>query len=297
MLGVLLSWGYWFHGAPSLAEDKVVHEQEAVQIVVPAAPLAYGSFQVKVSGKSRFADWTEADHANCYELVQKVIQYWRHRGITDYFLYGKESDEAPFAWEIIPFSKGGCLKAKQFGVWRAITFGPSALSEEKRDKVASELQEEISAPFERVETVEKVSKDAFCNKQVIECQLVDDPQNGILLLHDYKPLKEWHFLAIPSKHRDTLADATQKEFVQLMIEARKVTILFKKEGYSSCTFFCNNGVIQSVKHLHLHILPSDIPHFTDNLKFLKNMAIGSAPLSQKALQKRIALSKEKFQNS
>jgi histidine triad (HIT) family protein len=73
---------------------------------------------------------------------------------------------------------------------------------------------------------------------------------------DSRPLFEGHVLVIPRTHHETLMDLPQ-EIVGLLFDEVKRTSVAVRDAMTSDGIFVanNNGISQSVAHLHVHVVP------------------------------------------
>ena len=97
----------------------------------------------------------------------------------------------------------------------------------------------------------------FCKiiKGEIPCKKLYEDEHVLAFL-DIHPDKPGHTLIIPKKH---ILDLTEmdKETIGYITEAAKklFPILKEKLNFDGLKCVQNNGIIQEVKHYHLHLLP------------------------------------------
>jgi len=73
---------------------------------------------------------------------------------------------------------------------------------------------------------------------------------------DDKPLFKGHCQLIPKMHAELLADLPPEQVGRIFNDARMLSVAVKEATDSDGTFIAiNNGVSQSVPHLHIHIVP------------------------------------------
>jgi len=73
---------------------------------------------------------------------------------------------------------------------------------------------------------------------------------------DHRPLFPGHVLLVPREHHELLADLPVEKVVPLFENARLLTTAVKAALDAEGTFLAiNNGVSQSVPHLHVHVIP------------------------------------------
>ena len=73
---------------------------------------------------------------------------------------------------------------------------------------------------------------------------------------DINPESNGHTLIIPKKHFVCLDDIDQTYLNHIMENAKKIKkLLEKKLNCEGVKLIQNNGIVQEVKHYHLHLLP------------------------------------------
>lgn len=73
---------------------------------------------------------------------------------------------------------------------------------------------------------------------------------------DVNPSVNGHALVVPKKHYKDLFDIPNETLMHIMDVARKMEPLFKEKlGSEGLTLVQNNGLLQEVKHFHLHLQP------------------------------------------
>lgn len=74
---------------------------------------------------------------------------------------------------------------------------------------------------------------------------------------DVNPLSKGHTLIVPKKHFKDLYDIDEKYLIEINKASKEIIKLLDSElapnGYKLQQ---NNGIIQEVKHYHLHIIPN-----------------------------------------
>lgn len=285
------------------SKEPIIYMGETMNVIVPKCPLATGSLEIVPNTNTRnFTEWNDFDGFETYKFLQHIIRIWEKEGITDYLIYGKESNsKSIYSWEIVPYPKRGWRILKQFKVLWNITFGGTCLSKAERYKVAQDIQKNTDAFSEyhkQIESIKKIAQesDAFCNQKVIEKQLVYEGKE-IYVLYDYAPLvlsnDKLHFLIVPKEHRSKFSDLSRTEYLESMQLSQKLIKFYKEKGYNTAYIFDKNGVEsgQTVPHWHEHIVftATKTQDFIGKLTVLKNMFIGSSPLPQKELQTKVQL--------
>lgn len=73
---------------------------------------------------------------------------------------------------------------------------------------------------------------------------------------DISPDSNGHMLIVPKKHIVDINDMDNKTFEHILIITKKMRkILEQKLNIDGLTLVQNNGLIQDVKHFHLHLKP------------------------------------------
>lgn len=84
--------------------------------------------------------------------------------------------------------------------------------------------------------------------------VLDEPH--VLAFLDRRPLFPGHVLVIPRDHHTTLLTLPESEVAPLFLAARRVArALVQVLGCEGTFVAANNGVSQSVPHLHVHVVP------------------------------------------
>ena len=96
------------------------------------------------------------------------------------------------------------------------------------------------------------------------CDLIRDMSVGARVLDghavvaflDHRPLFLGHTLVVPREHYGTLLDLPPALVGPLFSEVRRVALAVQEAMDADGTFVAvNNGVSQSVPHLHVHVVP------------------------------------------
>lgn len=274
------------------SHEVVLYKGKTMMVVVPESPLAKGSLKIEPKTTSvNLLEWSKDNEHEAYELIQKVVKVWKEKGVSDYLIYTKGSSNAKrqFSWEIVPFEKSGLTFWKQFKVLWNITFGSNRISENEREQIAKEW---TTLPVKHPISVSKDNReDAFCNPDVIKRQLVYEGKE-IYLLYNYAPISttegRLHFLLIPKKHRLNFSELTESEYSETNDFLKKLISYYRNKDYH---IFDKNGseAGQSVPHWHEHLVFTDsqTQEFLGKLIILKNMLIGTSPLSNEELENRV----------
>jgi len=94
----------------------------------------------------------------------------------------------------------------------------------------------------------------FCKilKQEIPCFKIWEDEKHLAFL-DVNPMNPGHTLVVPKKHEDYLFDLSDKEYTELMLNAKKLAKVIKKK------MNCKRGGLAvegfGVPHIHVHLVP------------------------------------------
>lgn len=78
----------------------------------------------------------------------------------------------------------------------------------------------------------------------------------VLAFLDINPKSNGHTLIIPKKHFKDIYDIDETTLSHIMKNAKKIMdLLNEKLNPDGFTLVQNNGVVQEVKHFHLHVMP------------------------------------------
>lgn len=73
---------------------------------------------------------------------------------------------------------------------------------------------------------------------------------------DINPMHPGHTLIIPKKHFQDLDDIDEETITHIYMTAKKIKkLLEEKLNAKGIKLLQNNGILQEVKHYHLHIIP------------------------------------------
>ncbi len=104
----------------------------------------------------------------------------------------------------------------------------------------------------------------MADKACIFCQIRDRELPGSLVYDgsevmaflDSRPLFLGHVLVVPKAHHRTLMDLPTAELPRLMEVVQRLSVAVKAAvGADGIFVASNNGVSQSVDHLHIHVVP------------------------------------------
>ena len=99
--------------------------------------------------------------------------------------------------------------------------------------------------------------DIFCkiiNNEIPSYTLYEDDIVKVFL--DINPSNNGHTLVIPKKHYQDFFDIEKDVLDHIMKIAKDISILLKEKlNYDGISLCENNGIVQEVKHFHLHLIP------------------------------------------
>lgn len=259
-----------------------------IQVAVPESPLKTGSIQVSSLSNEK---WTKPESEEAFDLLQRIVQVWKQKGIESYLIYAKEPN-AKDTYEIVPYQDEWSF-LQQLGVLKNTLFNGSSLSLEERQHTAKEfedLNKVIPQPH-----LPSESKDVFDDPEVIQKQLVYEGIH-LYILYNYAPIADLHFLIIPKLHRDDFSQLTKEEYVELIELKQKLTHFYKDH---TAYIFDKNGkpAGQTVPHFHEHIVftVAKADEIMGRLQMGWNMLKGgSSPLPPDELHKRVTKFKEQL---
>jgi len=97
----------------------------------------------------------------------------------------------------------------------------------------------------------------FCkiiNGEIPSYKIYEDDKLFAFL--DINPVSPGHTLIIPKKHTLDITTINNEELIKIFDKARDIAnILVDKMGAQGFTLQQNNGIVQDVKHFHLHVIP------------------------------------------
>lgn len=97
----------------------------------------------------------------------------------------------------------------------------------------------------------------FCkiiNNEIPSYKIYED--DIILAFLDVNPESTGHTLIIPKQHYQDIDDIPNEVLNHIINSAKKIkALLYEKLNCDGLTFVQNNGMVQEVKHFHLHLKP------------------------------------------
>ena len=97
----------------------------------------------------------------------------------------------------------------------------------------------------------------FCkiiNKNISSYKIYED--DDIFAFLDINPVNSGHTLIIPKKHILDLMEIDNSVLSKIMDKSRDIAkLLTTKLNADGFTLVQNNGIVQEVKHFHLHVIP------------------------------------------
>lgn len=288
--------------APNKAITLYAGQQ--TRLIMPERVLADGAVRVesRQAGRS-FTDWTYAENAEAYEILQHVAAQWAKKGINDYIVMGKVDGDNSFGWEIVPYTKGQKF-LKQMAVAFRVFFGGKIASEAIRKSVMDDYKNaneiftaSLESPLEPKAPVQK-SNDAFCTPKIVDSQkIIDDPEKDVRVLYDYKPLTKHHFLVVSKEHYESYSEMPFKAYMQGVKYAK---MLFEKYGKKDSTAYLyhKTGKLagQTVPHWHMHVVITETKNQNrwGILKVLFNTVWGVSPLKPAVQAERVKAYREQL---
>lgn len=282
------------------SSNLVFSNHHQLTAYIQEKPLMEKSLQVAVSGKS-LTGWSNQDHADSHQLMQRVAQLWNRSGFTNqYLIYGK-IDSGTFAWEMVPYKKcktflGRAIQQLQV-LWRTV-FGGIHVPEESRKHLAKSYSTELNKLNETPNLLNEpnISDDAFCKNETIERQWVITGKK-VNVLFNYAPIgfggEKLHFLVVPKNHREGFLDVTQEEYCESLDLSTKLVDKIKETRKDiKRVYLLNKSDVdagQTVKHWHLHVIFSSTPSqdLLGKLTVIKNILFGSSPMEKNQLTNRV----------
>ena len=76
----------------------------------------------------------------------------------------------------------------------------------------------------------------------------------LFLVADIAPLAEGHLLLVPKEHTEFLHELTDESLYGVLVSVKKIV---KTLGYHKYNLLQNNGHMQSIAHVHFHIVPAN----------------------------------------
>ena len=99
--------------------------------------------------------------------------------------------------------------------------------------------------------------DIFCkiiNNEIPSYTLYEDEMVKVFL--DINPESPGHTLIIPKTHFVDINDISIETLNHILLISKKTTTLLKEKlNYDGLRLVQNNGVLEEVKHYHLHLIP------------------------------------------
>ena len=286
----------------SSIENEISFEgvSESMKVLVPEHPLAPNSLRIEPKKDvKKFTDWNDINIQETHVLIQRIVDVWQKMGITDYLIYGKESDDSKsaFGWEIVPY------RHNEWRFWRFwnqlkvlwnISFGSLSTDKTGMNKVITDFEKNrkkfIQASYPQNLSIR--GNDAFCNQKIIEKQRVFEGRT-VNILYNYAPIgkEKLHFLIVPKEHHVKFSDLTMEEYEETMKLSQKLINFYKSKGIKTVYLFDKSGTEagQTVPHWHEHVVftATKTQEFIGKLTILKNMLIGSSSLSDDKLKKQV----------
>lgn len=283
-------------------KDAISNQLLSAGSVVAALPkqqLLENSIQIKVQDR-QFNDWTQENHSDSYFFMQRIAQAWKKNQMTDqYMIFGKV-DSNDFNWEVVPYKKCHTVIgriAQQLKVLSRIVFGGKESSEKSIEKQNTKYQQLLTDEMDYPDESESVGNDPFCKEETMDRQRVIEGET-VNVLYNYAPIgfggERLHFLVIPKAHRSGFTDVTKEEYCESMELTKKLIDHFSstRTDIKNAYILNKTGVDagQSVDHWHLHVILSNngAQDSFGKLTVMKNILLGSSPMSKEALAAKVS---------
>jgi len=268
-----------------------VDAETSWSVEFPAEALAAGSVSIRPRGEN-------SDVNDLFTCMQKIAQYWEHRGSNNYLIYANSRETG---WEMVPYvgsreSTWDIISSffRQVEVLSRVVWGRAAQVE---DPVQAQAIVNFQTAIPSGGIVVKGS-DVFCNKQVTGKQQIVKDKN-IRVLHDYAPLGEdkLHFLLVPKAHKERFTELSFAEFQSMQAMAQKIVALYP--DYICYQYFKTGKLAgQTVPHFHHHLVfvkPQN--EWQGQLAVFMRMICPPTPLPAKELADRVQAVKTLLEGS
>lgn len=288
--------------------STVVHEGSLINLLIPERPLAKGSIQlIARATPSPFSSWTSDHHSESYDLIQKIVEMWKRKGVNDYIIYGKKMNDSNFSWEIIPYRTGSFWE--RFKVLFQLAFGATRLSVATRTEIVRNFNEHKNL-FGSSEIVEQqdemkvsVQKDWLCDPKVIEKQRVLEGKS-FNVLYNCSPLGvgkgKLDFLVALKDHREGFSSLTKNEYMELMSLESKLIDFYGSQGYKTAFLFHQTGnkTGNRTRHFYENIIftSTKTEELVGKITVFVRMLFGRSRLSEAKVTEQVASLKAVLSN-
>ena len=119
--------------------------------------------------------------------------------------------------------------------------------------------------------------DIFCKiiNGEIPCKKIFEDEL-VMVIMDVNPRSPGHVLVIPKKHYQDLFDIDMHTLTHIMEISKKVgELLIEKLDCKGITLENNTGIVQEVKHFHLHIIPKYDEKKNDDIESIFNKLVNN----------------------
>ena len=275
-----------------------------MNISIPMQPIGNDAVAVSTEQDKPFTEWTETDHGDSFDSLQKTASFWREKNTaTQHLVYGSYTPSSPsFSFQAVPFKDSNFFTRffRQLRVLYRVTFGASTLSAKEKQSQTNKYQALLNGDTERkiFPAANAPSKtDAFCRADVIEKQKITET-DLVNVLYNYAPIgfggEKLHFLITPKAHRTTFAEVTREEYIDAALQVQRlIATLSRTRHIVKVHFLRKSGedAGQTVPHWHWHVIiqTNELQGITGSLTVLRNMAMGgSSPIKREALAIKVA---------
>lgn len=280
--------------------SNILLNNSSVLTVIPSQQLLDQSLHV-VAPNKQFNSWKTQDHAESFDQMQRIAKVWKDNDITDqHLIYGKIKSD-PFHWEMIPYQRCrtciGRIIQQLVVLWRTV-FGGFQITVDTVKKQLENYNSLLSKPVASIEPsrVSTPGDDSFCKEDTIDRQWVITGKK-VNVLYNYAPIgfggERLHFLVVPKAHREGFSEVTQEEYCEsLELTTKLVEHVTKTRSEVLNAYLLNKTGLdagQTVKHWHLHVIftTNAAQDFWGKLTVIKNILLGSSPMSRDDLAKRV----------
>lgn len=287
----------WCSRKESVIKEECILQGNHMQVVMPTHHLAEGSLQiVPIQREESVSKWNFHQELETFQYINRIVDCWKSRGITDYLIYAKCSAGKQVGWEIVPYNKKKCRIWEQIKVLWRICFGGFSLNKKLRESVIqhhkSALDQVRSYTVSTSALPTRRKLDAFCDRDVINRQRVWSGTH-VEVLFNYAPIgrDRLHLLLVPKKHKEGFSDLNKDEYTEARQLETFIMDFYERRGIHWAYLYDKTGIAagQTVPHWHKHMVfvSSNVNDCCGKLAIFKNMLFGASPLKDAELQGRI----------
>lgn len=232
-----------------------------------------------------------------FDTFKKLVQLWYKKGIAESYMV-LQVNKGPL--QAIPYTKTESWLGRvwqQLQVLCRFTFGGLGLSPDRIKYLEDAYSDLGPLNDESVTKIEEHAHCAFCERKVIDSQIVLNG-NRVQVLYNYAPIglggERLHFLIVAKRHCPKFHQLTEEEYSEAMkltqFVQEKVREHFNSEGNPIQKVYVyhktGEDAGQSVPHWHMHLIMTQngAQEWLGKLTVLRNILIGSFRLSAEALK-------------